>query len=132
MADSNETSPRPKPPSKRRRGIGKPFPKGVSGNPGGRSAEREELRRYLRESFGRGAIEGIARMAGLVEGAVACSNQKVRLAAYRWLADQSIGKATQALSGPDGEPLNLFDFSSLSIEQLEQLEQIRRALKVKP
>lgn len=107
------------------------FKKGQSGNPGGKSAEREELRRYLREEFGRPAIEGIAKMAGLVRGCAGAKG-RVRLDAYRWLADQSIGKAAQALTGPDGQPLNLFDFSSLTTEQLAQLEQIRSAIKVKP
>lgn len=116
----------------RKNGPGRPFAPGQSGNPGGKSAEREELRRYLRETFGRGAIDGIAAMAGLVPGKRAAKTEKVKLEAYRWCADQSIGKAVQAISGPDGQPLNLFDFSSLTVEQLQQLEAIRGALKVKP
>lgn len=108
-----------------------PFEKGKSGNPGGKSPEREELRRWLREEFGRASIEGIAKMAGLLgdDGAL---SEKVKLDAYKWLADQSIGKAVQAISGPDGQPLNLFDFSGLTTEQLAQLEAIRNAIKVKP
>lgn len=70
-------------------------------------------------------------MAGLVKGRAGAKG-KVRLDAYKWLADQSIGKAVQAISGPDGEKLQLFDFSGLTTEQLTQLEQIRTALKVKP
>lgn len=124
MADSSK-------PSVRRRGPGRPFEPGQSGNPGGKSAEREELRRWLREEFGRDSIEGIAAMAGLVPGRAAAKG-RVRLDAYCWLANQSIGKAVQAISGPDGRPLNLLDFSGLTNEQLRQLEAIRAALKVKP
>lgn len=116
---------------KPRRGPGKPFEPGQSGNPGGKSAEREELRRWLREEFGRKAIEGIATMAGLVPGK-AGARGRVRLDAYRWLGDQAIGKAIQGLSGPDGEPLNPFDLSKLTPEQLQQMEAIRAALKGKP
>lgn len=108
-----------------------PFEKGKSGNPGGKSAEREALRRWLREEFGQDAIEGIAKMAGL-RGESCALSEKVKLAAYQWLADQSIGKAVQAISGPDGEKLSLFDFSGLTLEQMEQLEAIRSAIKVKP
>jgi len=107
------------------------FGKGTSGNPGGKSSEREELRRWLREEFGRASIEGIAKMAGLVKG-FAAAKGRVRLDAYRWLADQSVGKAVQAISGPDGQPLSPFDFSGLTTDMLQQLEQIRSALKVKP
>jgi len=107
------------------------FEKGQSGNPGGKSAEREELRRWLREEFGRRAIEGIATMAGLMPGKAGAKG-RVRLDAYRWLGDQAIGKAIQGISDPDGKPLNLFDLSGLTVEQLQQLEAIRAALKVKP
>lgn len=126
-ADNSKGSAKPK--GKPR---GKPFPKGVSPNPGGKSAEREELRRYLRESSGRPAIDGIRAMAGLVPGKHAAKNEKVKLDAYKWLGEQSIGKAVQAISGPDGEKLSLFDLSGLTTEQLTQLEAIRGAIKVKP
>jgi hypothetical protein len=69
-------------------------------------------------------------MAGLVPGKVAAKG-RVKLDAYRWLADQAVGKAVQAISNPDGSPLGL-DLSQLTSEQLTQLESIRGALKVKP
>jgi hypothetical protein len=108
-------------------GAGKPFEKGKSGNPGGRSAERDELRRYIRESFGQTSIDGIEKLSR------EAASDKVKLAAYIWLAEQSVGRAVQAISGPDGEKLSIgIDFSSLTTEQLEQLESIRGAIKVKP
>lgn len=113
------------------------FTKGVSGNPGGKSAEREELRRYVREQYSRDSIDGIAQMAGLRfdengQRLPAALSDKVRLDAYKWLAEQGTGKAVQAVSGPDGQPISLFDFSGLTSEQLLQLEAIRSAIKVKP
>lgn len=125
MADSS------KPSAPRRRGPGRPFAPGQSGNPGGKSSDREELRRYLRETFGRSSIDGIAAMAGLIPGKRGAKSEKVKLDAYRWCADQAIGKAVQAISNPDGSPIRL-DLSQLSTDQLQQLESIRGALKVKP
>ena len=126
VAESSDSS------GKRRRGPGRKFAAGTSGNPGGRSAEREELRRYLRESFGRDSIDGIATMAGLMPGKRAAKSEKVKLDAYKWLGEQSIGKAAQAITGLGDAPLFNLDLSQLTGDQLKQLEAIRGAIKVKP
>jgi hypothetical protein len=104
---------------------GRPFQPGQSGNPLGRGVEREQLRKYIRE-YGKESVDGIVEMSR------SSRSEKIRLAAYIWLAEQNVGKAVQALSGPDGEKLSLFDFSGLTTEQLAQLEAIRAAVKVKP
>ena len=80
------------------------FKPGQSGNPGGKSAEREELRRYCTSAYTKNSIDGIARLAGVTEEKGAKS-EKVRLDALIWLAEQGVGKATQAVTGENGAPL---------------------------
>ena len=55
---------------------------------------------------------------------------KDRLAAYRWLAEHVLGKATQPISGPEGGPIETTraDFTKLSLAELESLEAIDRKL----
>lgn len=93
MADSSDNS------APRKNGPGRPFQPGQSGNPGGKSPEREALRRYLSEAYGRESIDSIAALAR------SARSEKVKLDAYVWLAEQSIGKAVQGVSGPDGGPV---------------------------
>ena len=75
------------------------FKPGQSGNPGGKNPEREALRRLILGEYGRKSVEGIAALA------VNARSEKVRLDAYIWLAEQAVGKATQAISAPDGGPV---------------------------
>lgn len=75
------------------------FKAGQSGNPGGKSPEREELRRYTTSTYGKESIDGIAELSR------SARSEKVRLDARVWLAEQAIGKAVQAVSGPDGGPV---------------------------
>lgn len=82
------------------------FDKGASGNPGGKSAEREELRRYI-HTFGRSSIDGIERLSR------ESASEKIKLAAYIWLAEQSIGRAVQGISGADGGALKIEATSGL-------------------
>ncbi len=93
MPENRDDSGKPLPPAENR------FKPGQSGNPGGKSPEREELRRYTVEKYGKSSIDGIA---GLAEKA---RSEKVRLDAMVWLAEHAIGKAVQAVSGPDGGPV---------------------------
>ena len=76
------------------------FVKGTSGNPGGRSAERERLRRYVL-TLGQEAIDGIYQLAKNAE------NEKVRLDAQTWIAEQCIGKAVVSITGEDGGPVQV-------------------------
>lgn len=92
-ADSSNPSGKPKP--------GKPFAPGQSGNPGGKSPEREELRRYLVSTYGRKAIDGIAELAQ------SARSEKVRLDARIWLGEQAVGRALVAVSGEDGKPIKV-------------------------
>jgi hypothetical protein len=88
-----------------RRGPGRPFPKGHSGNPGGRpkgivsairaqTCEGEELVAFVVRVF-RGEVDGV--------------RLRDRLEAATWLADRGFGKPTQGveLAGKDGETLSL-------------------------
>lgn len=81
--------------------TGKGFQPGQSGNPGGKGLEREQLRRYILETHGKDAIDGIAQMAR------SAKSEKVKLAARVWLAEQSVGRALVAVSGEDGKPLKV-------------------------
>ena len=76
------------------------FPPGVSGNPGGKSAERERLREAMTE-FG---DEMILIIVDLARHSV---EDSVRVKAATYLMDQIVGKALVAVSGPNGGPLKL-------------------------
>lgn len=93
MPDNRDASGKPLPPEKDR------FKPGVSGNPGGKSPEREALRRYTVERYGKESIDGIGELAQKAR------SEKVRLDAKVWLAEHAIGKAVQAVSGPEGGPV---------------------------
>lgn len=88
--------------------IGRPFPKGVSGNPGGRPKTRP-----FKDAIDR-AIEKAEKGE---EGAISLDDIALALfteakggnvAAMKELADRTDGKVAQGLehSGPDGEPMN--------------------------
>lgn len=91
-ADSSQRSPRPGEP-----GAGRPYQKGVSGNPGGRSGERDALRKWLMRTYTRDAVEAIAKLAGLIQGENGARSEFVRLDALKWLGEQGIGTAAAAL-----------------------------------
>lgn len=111
MAESNAKA------TKRNRGRGKPWPKGVSGNPGGRVAGIAALREYLAEKTNDGrmladfhltvAFEPLPKLTG-PKGVVELEpTLKERQDSVGWLADRLWGKAIQQaeVSGGDGEAL---------------------------
>ena len=73
---------------------GRPFKKGISGNPGGRPKVVAELHALAR-THAPDAIEELARLA------VKARSEPARVAAIRELLDRGYGKATQFLAGED-------------------------------
>lgn len=92
MSDTEEKKPR---------GIGRPFQKGVSGNPGGRPKEAEWLREEARKHAEK-SIRALVRVLNKGSGSEVVS-------AAKELLDRGFGKSTQALehSGPEGLALPL-------------------------
>lgn len=103
-----------------------PFEPGKSGNPGGKSPEREAFRRESANYLATRALVHIKAIEELAENA---ESEKVRATCHIWCAEQVVGKAVQALSGPDGGPVVApFDFSKLDGEELAMLDRIRKKL----
>jgi hypothetical protein len=104
----------PQKPQIRRRKNGT-FPKGTSGNPGGRPKEEKEIIEALRR-------RGDELVAALFRAAL---RKKPDVRAITEAFNRAYGKARQLveLSGKDGGPLEI-DYSKLSVEQLEELRSI--------
>jgi hypothetical protein len=80
--------------------VGRPFPRGVSGNPGGRP---KGLARYVRELVG----DDGRRIADFMLGVLDDESERTetRLKAAEWLAERGFGKATLAYGEDPGEPV---------------------------
>jgi hypothetical protein len=106
-----------------RRGPGKPFTRGISGNPNGRPKVVFEIRDLARE-FGPAGIAKLAEMAGLATG-TAAEAEAVRVAAIKELLDRGYGKSTQPLSGdPDAPPLAIEFVWGRAVEPVTEREVI--------
>jgi hypothetical protein len=70
--------------------VGRPFPQGVSGNPGGRP---KGLARYVRELVGDDGGTIADFMLGVLEDD--SERTETRIQAATWLADRGFGKPTQ-------------------------------------
>jgi hypothetical protein len=90
--------------------VGRPFPKGVTGNPGGRPAG---LARYVRELVG----EDGRRIADFMVGVLDDESERTetRMQAAAWLGDRGFGKAVQTTRSEIEQPRP--DFASMSREE---------------
>ena len=84
-------------PKKRRRGPGRPFQKGQSGNPGGRPKESDEVKTLARQH----TVTAVERLAFWMGS----DNAKASVSACSALLDRGWGKPAQAVTGVDGAPL---------------------------
>jgi len=98
--------------------VGKPFPKGVSGNPGGRP---RGLAAYVRENTG-GGEEVVELMLGVMRGDVIGGQVpriRDRMDAATWLADRAFGKAVAQV---ETKSLNVdTGLNQISTEELLEL-----------
>lgn len=111
MADFSEEQRTP-----RRRGPGRQWQPGESGNPGGRPKVAGEIRDACR-AVGQRVVEG------LIDLALGSPKHEVRVAASRELLDRGYGRSPQAVTGEDGGPLRLLVEQSTNglLERLERL-----------
>lgn len=101
------------PAAKRRRGPGKPFPKGVSGNPGGKKPMDPDVKEALEKLTPR-AVE---RLGQILDS----HDEKVAVVAAKEVLDRNLGKAPQRVELDDTRALG-------SLEQL--LDQLPQATAV--
>ena len=94
--------------SRRRRGRGRPFVKGMSGNPNGRPKIVFEIR-DLAQQYGPAAITRLAELSGLAPGTPAQA-EATQVAALKELLDRGYGRATQPLAGDDNASPLAIDF----------------------
>ena len=98
--------------------VGRPFPKGVSRNPGGRP---RGLASYVRENT-EGGAEVVELMLGVMRGDVIGGQVpriRDRLDAATWLADHAFGKAVAQV---ETKSLNVdMGLSEISTEELLEL-----------
>lgn len=80
--------------SKKQRG--RPFPKGVSGNPGGREKLPEDIK-HVRELAREYTAEAVAALASVM----ASGSGPAKVAAANALLDRGWGKAAQVIAGDD-------------------------------
>lgn len=84
----------------RRRGPGRPFPPGQSGNPLGRPRTPRELKEAMLAKL----PERIARLEQLADS----RNEKIALDANKYLIDRSLGRPTEKIAGDAEESPILF------------------------
>jgi hypothetical protein len=104
--------------------VGRPFPKGVSGNPGGRPAG---LARYVRVRVGEDGRMTVVFMVGVLEDE--SERTEMRMQAAAWLADRGFGKAVQTMRSEVEQTRP--DFASMTHDERRQvLGELRGRLDV--
>ena len=101
--------------SPRRKLVGHPFRKGVSGNPGGRPRSDPQVRELARQ-YG---AEAIAKLVSLMRG----KDSRIALAAAEALLDRGFGKPAQAVTGLPG-PLVALNFGGQPGDRLSPGERV--------
>ena len=86
-----------------------PFPKGKSGNPGGRPKIPDEVKAILKLQ----APNALQKLLTLMES----SDERIAFSAASAILDRAWGKPSQAVehSGPDGEPIEVNGTSDLDV-----------------
>ena len=94
----------------------RPFPKGVSGNPGGKGSAYHEALRLARAA----APEAMRRLIELMQD----QDGRVAAVACQAVLDRALGKVPSEPPRGMDEPALLFDFNRLSLDQLRFLKQL--------
>lgn len=92
---------------------GRPFQKGVSGNPGGRPKESERVK-LLAQAHTEEAIATLAKW-------MRSRNGKVAVSAANALLDRGWGKATQPITAPEGLDVNINEVRGAIASKLDRI-----------
>ncbi|MBL8909861.1 MAG: hypothetical protein JNM17_04065 [Archangium sp.] len=123
MAENSEKTAKPEP---KKRGRGRPFPKGKSGNAGGRPKLPEELKQALTAD----SLELYEKAKKLLDKATRKGSLQVAAQLVLGLLKKTIPDAQTLLVGDaNGDPLKILaiDPKTLTKEQLEALIAIQKA-----
>lgn len=124
----------------RRRGPGRPFPKGVSGNPQGRPKKPECITEFLNEDWVAKNGQNLGKRRKVLLDALfntaTLAGSKDRMKAIELLLAYDLGKPTERheLSGPEGGPIKSVEYdlgdgmtSGEMRKRLAELEAVRKA-----